>query len=103
MGSRLEFQLRLETLAGSGIKVYFQPPANNKISYPCVIYSLSRMEVDHADNQAYFVRKAYEVKYVDKNPDATFPDMYIKSQPMTRFDREFCADNLHHWVFTTYY
>lgn len=100
---RLDFQVRLESLVPEGAKVYFQPPATVKMTYPCVIYSLQRVYAYHADNIMYNYTKAYTVTYVDRNPDATFPDTYLKSQPMTHFDREFTSDNLHHWVFTTYY
>lgn len=103
MGDRREFQLRLEELMGGKGKVYYQPPSNSKITYPCVFYSLYRIDTRYADNIVYRHKKAYTVTYVDTNPDAAFPDRYLLEQPMTHFDRKFTSDNLHHWVFTTYY
>ena len=103
MGSRANFQLRLESLVPQGAKVYFQPPAGLKMTYPCVIYHLARIDTYHADNLMYRHMKGYTVTYVDRNPDASFPDTYLASQPMTHFDRMFVSDNLNHWVFTTYY
>lgn len=105
---RLEFQLILENLVNEGLptptrKVYFEPPNNLSVTYPCVIYTLNRYQTVYADNQLYHSKKCYTVTYVDRNPDASFPDLYLKSQPLTHFDREFTSDNLHHWVFTTYY
>lgn len=100
---RREFQLILEGLVGEGKKVYFQPPGNVKLSYPCIIYGLYRYDTRHADNILYRSKASYTVTYIDTNPDATFPEMYLKTQPLTHFDREYTADNLHHWVFTTYY
>lgn len=101
--SRLAFQLKLESYVPSGTKVYFQAPSNTSIGYPCIIYALSRINTKYADNILYRSKKAYTVTYIDKNPDAEFPDIYLKSQPYTHFDRKFTSDNLHHWVFTTYY
>ena len=103
MSRRRAFQLVLEGLVGEGKKVYFQPPATVKLSYPCIIYHQYRYDTDFADNKLYLSRTAYTVTYVDSNPDATFPDTYLKTQPLTHFERSYTSDNLHHWVFTTYY
>ena len=102
LSRRRQFQLVLESMLTGG-KVYFQPPGNVKLSYPCIIYHTYRYDTSHADNILYRAQRAYTVMYIDTNPDATFPETYLKTQPMTHFDREYTADNLHHWVFTTYY
>ena len=102
LSRRRQFQLVLESMLTGG-KVYFQPPGNVKLSYPCIIYHTYRYDTEHADNILYRAQRAYTVTYVDTNPDATFPETYLKTQPMTHLDRSYTADNLYHWVFTTYY
>lgn len=102
LSRRRQFQLVLESMLTGG-KVYFQPPGNVKLSYPCIIYHTYRYDTEHADNILYRAQRAYTVTYIDTKPDATFPETYLKTQPMTHFDRCYTADNLIHWVFTTYY
>lgn len=101
MKSRLELQTKLEHILGSK-NVYFQPPENIKIKYPCIIYSRESSDVQHADNIKYVKHKGYQLTYVDKNPDSPIPDT-IEELQTCRFDRHFVSDNLHHFVFTLYF
>lgn len=100
--SRQPFQLILEDLVDEGGKVYFQPPATVKMTYPCIRYSLERLDGENADNATYFTSKAYNVIYISRNPDSQVPDK-LRMLPMCRFIRSYTYDNLHHWVFTIYY
>ena len=102
MASRLELQNELETILGSD-HVYFQPPASLRISYPCIIYHLSNIETRKADNKAYLFNNAYEVTYIDKNPDNTFKTLMLEHFEKCRFNRFFASDNLNHYVFILYY
>ena len=102
MASRLELQNELETLLGSD-HVYFQPPASIKISYPCIIYNLSNIQTRRADNMPYNLDNAYEVTYIDKNPDNTLKTQMIEHFQKCRFNRFFTSDNLNHYVYNLYY
>ncbi len=102
MASRLELQNELETLLGSD-HVYFQPPASIKISYPCIIYNLSNIQARRADNMPYNLDNAYEVTYIDKNPDNTLKTQMIEHFQKCRFNRFFTSDNLNHYVYNLYY
>lgn len=82
--------------------VYFQQPSKDKIVYPCIIYSLSKIEITHADDVPYFKDKAYTVTLVDPDPDTPLTD-YIEEIPQIRFDRHFTTSDLHHFVYTIYY
>lgn len=101
MGSRLELQTMLEEILGSR-NVYFQPPESIKMRYPAIRYSRKIIDNVHASNGVYGQRLAYELIYIDEDPDS---DMVIKLSklPYCEFDRTYPSDNLNHYVFTLYY
>lgn len=82
--------------------VYFQPPTGFLMSYPCIVYSLSKMDAVYANNGKYQVYRAYSVTVIDKIADSVIPDKVL-ALPFCRFDRSFVSDNLYHFCFTIYY
>lgn len=96
---RIELQ---DILEGICENVYFQPPENVQIKYPCIIYNLNTMDTQYADNDPYHIRKNYQITVIDKNPDSCIPDKVAKLS-MCRFDRFYTADNLNHFVLSLYY
>jgi hypothetical protein len=99
MAQRLQLQALLE---GVTEHVYFQPPTNLEMQYPCIVYVRDASWVGHADNQLYARLKRYQVTVVDRNPDSELPDM-VEAFPYCRFDRHFTAQDLHHYVFTLFF
>ena len=99
MAQRLEIQQLLETLAPN---VYFQPPANVQMEYPCIVYKRTYALTDFAGNKPYRYKKRYQVTVIDRDPDSEIPDK-VAALPMCRFDRFFTADNLNHDVFNVYF
>lgn len=81
--------------------VYFQPPGGHRLTYPCIIYSLSDIDVRHADNQWYTMHDAYSVTYITRDPDDPVIHELAKL-PMCRLNRPFSSDNLHHYEYTIY-
>lgn|SRR5689334_25402207 len=98
---RLQLQSLLETALGSD-KVYFQPPTNTKLVYPCIVYERRRGNVQFADNVPYLYEQGYTVTLIDPNPDSVISDAII-SIPKTIHDRFFTAGNLNHDVYIMYY
>lgn len=101
MGTRLELQTLLETLLGTG-NVYFQPPENVKISYPCIIYKRDDIVTKFADNKPYNNTKRYSITVIDRNPDSLIPDKITKL-PKCVFDRHMTMDGLNHDIFNLYF
>jgi hypothetical protein len=99
MAQRLELQTLLESLADN---VYFQPPNNAEIKYPCIIYSRDAAKSEHADNTPHIFTWRYEVTIIDRDPDSVIPDL-VAALPMCIFNRHFTADNLNHDVFNLYW
>jgi len=99
MASRLDLQTLLEGIAPN---VYFQPPPNDQMQYPCILYHRDNSWVAHADNSPYAHRKRYLVTVIDRNPDSELPDL-VEALPYCAIDRTFIADSLNHYVFTLFF
>lgn len=102
MGQRLQLQTLLESLLPDGKKAYFQPPANVKMEYPCIVYERDYAETSFADNSPYRHTKRYQVTVIDRNPDSDIPDK-VALLPMSSFQRHFTEDNLHHDIYQLYF
>lgn len=98
---RLALQATLESILGSK-NVYFQPPYNINLSYPCIIYNRISGKSIKADNKVYNFYTQYEVKHITMDPDEfIFPEMQ-RNFSHCSYDRHFVADRLHHNVYTIY-
>ena len=82
--------------------VYFQPPADVSMSYPCIVYKRDDIQKTYADNAAYNRTKRYLLTVIDRNPDSTIVDD-ISALPQCNYNRSFSADDLNHDVFTIYH
>lgn len=101
MDRRLSLQRELEEILGSR-NVYFQPPENIKMNYPCIVYALSRIDLKYANNQPYTIHNRYTLTLIDRNPDTKLVSKIIKL-PTCSYDRHFVSKNLNHYVFNIYY
>lgn len=98
----MERQARLQAmLSAITPHVYFQPPVDIEIQYPCIVYQLDGMPSDHANNGRYRFAMRFTVTLIDWEPDS---DLFEKvaDLPYTAFDRFYAADDLNHFVFTTH-
>lgn len=101
MASRLELQTLLEAIPGVA-EVYFQPPANNKIEYPCIVYNRDNADTKFADNAPYSYMWRYLLTVIDRDPDSLIPSKVV-NLPLARFSRHYTADGLNHDVFEIYF
>ena len=101
MGTRLELHSKLVDILGSS-NVYFQPPENIKLKYPCIIYEREGKTIRFANNDDYLARMRYKITVVDKNPDSELPDK-VDKLPFCQMSTHFVSDNLNHDVFTIYW
>lgn len=102
MGRRLQLQTLLESLIPTGSKVYFQPPENVKMVYPCIVYERDFAATAFADNSPYRHTKRYQVTIIDRDPDSEIPEK-VKLLPMSSFVRHFTEDGLHHDIYQLYF
>lgn len=99
MDQRLDLHQRLVSITP---KVYFQPPTNVLLQYPCIIYKRDSARTLFADNSPYRRKKRYQIIVIDQDPDSEIPDK-IAALPMCIFDRFYTADNLNHDVFNLFF
>lgn len=99
--NRTQLQTLLESLTGV-TKVYFQPPTNVNLQYPCIIYKKDSSITNFANNNPYSYDMGYQLTVIDRDPDSKIHEQ-VASLPMCTFDRHFTADNLNHDVFTLFF
>jgi hypothetical protein len=83
-------------------KVYFQPPANIQLEYPCIVYSRDSADTKFADDRPYNYTQRYQITVIDRDPDSSITAR-VALLPQTTYSRFFAADNLNHDVFSLYY
>lgn len=102
MASRLELQKELETVLGSK-NVYFQPPESVKMKYDAIVYSLSDIRTDYANDSVYIKNKSYDVTVISRNPDNNIAVNLLDHFKYISFDRRYIGDNLYHDALTLFY
>jgi hypothetical protein len=101
MNKRLELHNKLVELFDND-HVYYQPPENLKMEYPCIRYSKSDITSRHADNINYVNKTSYEIVVIDKHPDNAVIEKILEL-PLSSYDRHYISDNLNHDVIRIYY
>lgn len=99
MAPRLNLHQLLETFVAN---VYYQPPNNVQLVYPCIIYKRDYADTKFADDKPYNHTKRYMVTVIDRDPDSDIPDK-VASMPLSLFNRFYTADNLNHDVYNVYF
>lgn len=97
---RSDLQLLLETLGAT--QVYFQPPGNLTMMYPCIRYEIDDVLTRYADNLPHTSDTRYTVTVIDRNPDSEIPKK-IARLPLSSFNRFYTAANLNHFVYNLYF
>lgn len=96
---RTELQTLLETICP---RVYYQPPSNMQLKYPCIIYVRNKIVNNAANNQAYLRRTRYTLTLIDKNPESAYLES-LENLNYCSHTRNFVSDNLNHDVFDIYW
>jgi len=99
MGQRPELH---QVLLAMTSNVYFQPPTNVRLQYPCIVYHRDFADTKFADDEPYNHTKRYQIMVIDQDPDSEIPDK-VAALPMSLFNRFFTADDLNHDVFNVYF
>jgi hypothetical protein len=98
---RSELQTILKDILGSD-HVYFQPPPNVALVYPCIVYNRDLSQTEFADNAPYAQTQRYQVTVIDRDPDSDIPPK-VAALPLTLYIRFYAADDLNHDVFNLFF
>lgn len=82
-------------------RVYFQPPENLKLGYPAIVFHLTKIKVDHADDVPYKGAREYMITLISKDPEPNALEEILKI-PYTTLDSTYISDGMNHFVFTSY-
>lgn len=99
LSQRQKLHQLLETFTDN---VYFQPPINVQLKYPCIIYKRDFADTKFADDKPYKNSLRYMITIIDPNPDSDIP-FKVAQMPMSLFNRFYTADNLNHDVYNVYF
>jgi hypothetical protein len=99
MAQRLQLQSLLELITPH---VYFQPPPNINLEYPCIVYVRDGSRAQYAENGLYLHMKRYMVTVIDQDPDSVLPDR-VEELKFSNFDRFYATENLNHYVFNLFF
>lgn len=98
---RLELHEKLKLLLGNA-NVYYQPPENLKMQYPCIRYMREDIVGEHADNITYRQTNRYLLTVISKTPDNPVVEKLL-DLPMCSFDVHYVSDGLNHDALIIYY
>ena len=101
MDRRLQLQKRLEEILGSR-NVYFQPPNDLVLKYPCIVYHLEGGTTRFADNNPYRFNKRYQVTYITRDTRETEIPEKLAMMHMTTLNNWNATNGLNHYNYTTY-
>lgn len=82
--------------------VYYQPPSNLVMSYPCIVYELEDVNIRFADNGPYSLWDRYQATLIRKDPDSPVIRKLL-GLPHSSFSRHFATSGLNHDVFVIYH
>jgi len=99
MAQRLQLHEILKSFTDN---VYFQPPENVTLKYPCIVYQRDYADTKFADDIPYNFTLRYVVTVIDRDPDSDIPGK-VASMPMCLYNRFFTADNLNHDVYRVFF
>jgi hypothetical protein len=99
--NRLELHDILEEAmraSGEAPLLYYQAPESVKLAYPCIIYKLSDLTAEYADDAPYLRTIRFDVTYITRSPITKVPDT-LSLLPQFAFDRYYTFENLHHYAY----
>lgn len=102
MSRRKELHAILVEKIGDNKRVYYQPPENLNMEYPCIRYSKIPPAVRYADDKKYISKDKYQIIVLSKNPDEDVISS-ILDLPLSSYESHYISDNLYHDIINVYY
>ena len=102
MASRLRTDLH-EILKAICPNVYYQPPSNIALTYPCIVYRNNGESGLYANNITYLKQPIYVLTVIDRNPDGILPDTIRKAFGSASIGPSLVVDGINNTTITLYY
>jgi hypothetical protein len=100
MATRLDLHAELRGFAPN---VYYQPPSNIQMMYPCIVYNKTIRMRHFANDVIYLSQQEYQITVIDKDPESTVADSIESAFQHCSINQYFTVDNLHHTTLNLYY
>ena len=102
MASRLRTDLHA-ILKAICPNVYYQPPSNIALTYPCIVYRNNGESGLYANNITYLKQPIYVFTVIDRNPDSTIPDEILERIKPSVKGPSLVVDGINNTTITLYY
>lgn len=102
MLKRVDIQEKFKFLLGSN-NVYYQPPANLKMKYPAIVYSLDGLDVKHFDNKRLINKNCFSVTHIYRNESENLVETMLKNFEYISFDNRSIVDGIYNDHYTIYW
>jgi hypothetical protein len=100
MGSRVELHNELLDFLPN---VYFQPPSNIQMLYPCIVYSKTDKYREFSNNDIYVSKQGYTIVVIEKVPESNIANDIEKHFEYCTINQYYTVDNLSHITLQLYY
>lgn len=102
MLKRVDIQEKFKFLLGSD-NVYYQPPANLKMKYPAIVYSLDGLDVKRFDNTRLINKNCFSVTHIYRNESENLVETMLKNFEYISFDNRSIVDGIYNDHYTIYW
>lgn len=82
--------------------LYFQPPSNVLMKYPCIVYEKATPDKKNANNRTYVSSDEYQITVIERDPDSNTADDIVAAIPYSAIANRFVTDNLYHTIIKLY-
>jgi len=100
MGNRLELHDELLTFIPN---VYYQPPSNIQIKYPCIVYNKTGKSKRFGNDRIYLSKQGYQLMVIEHDPDSDVADRLETHFQYCGINQHYVVDNLNHTTLNLYY
>lgn len=83
--------------------VYFQPPSNVSMIYPCIVYNKTGRNRHFGNDVIYLSQQGYRITVIERDPDSTVAETIENHFQHCIIDQNFVNDNLNHTILSLYY
>ena len=102
MLKRVDIQEKFKFLLGSN-NVYYQPPANLKMKYPAIVYSLDGLDVKRFDNTRLINKNCFSVTHIYRNESENLVETMLTNFEYISFDNRSIVDGIYNDHYTIYW
>ena len=83
--------------------VYYQPPSNIKMEYPCIVYNKTGRNRHFGNDVIYLSQQGYQITVIDRDPDSDIADKIESQLQHCAINQHYTIDNLYHIILSLYY